>query len=159
MGGCGLKKVTKWLQFRSKKNTRWGSRVHPQGVPLVVTLWALRPSYQPGGSRRFPHVAITFIYRTVGLRRAVEDFISQVLQTLVGLILTSSDSWALLGFPHLCLDYTTLLAACQELFLKFRLFFIPPPPAVRVMGEGLTDSRGSACSSQVAFPSPFVPLL
>ena len=152
MGGCGLKKVTKWLQFRSKKNTRWGSRVHPQGVPLVVTLWALRPSYQPGGSRRFPHVAITFIYRTVGLRRAVEDFISQVLQTLVGLTLTSSDSWALLGFPHLCLDYTTLLAACQELFLRSGSFLSRRPQRSGSWGKVLQTLVGQPVP--LGLPSP-----
>ena len=87
----------------------------------------------------------TFISRTTGLR-AVEDFVVGVLLTLVGLTLTSSVSWALLPIPHLCLDYTILLAACQELFLN-QAHFYPAAPS----GQGLGGR-----SYRLSWVSPFL---
>ena len=66
----------------------------------------------------------TFIYRTTGLR-AVEDFVVEVLLTLVGHTLML---FAPLGlcFPSLifCLDYNTPFGGCQALFLFFFIFFL-----------------------------------
>ena len=100
-----------------------------------------------------PRCWSTFIYRTTGLR-AVGDFVSQVLQTLVGHTLTSSDSWALLGFPQL---FAPALASCG---------FQGHPPAVpfiyrtlRLRAVGVMGCRSYRLSwvspfLRVAYPSP-----
>ena len=83
--------------------------------------WEIFGAVLPSSALRFSaprRCWSTFIFRTTGLR-AVEDFINQVLLTLVGLTLTSSDSWALLGIPHLWLHYNTDFLICQVFFWNF----------------------------------------
>jgi hypothetical protein len=107
VGGRDNEKVTNWLQNVAIKKIPVRNPVFiPKGWPSVVTLWALRPSYQPGGSRRSPHVATTFIFRTVGLRRAVEDFVGGVLLTLVGHTDCPAPHWV--GFAPLPSFVSTL---------------------------------------------------
>ena len=72
----------------------------------------MRPSYQPRGPRRSPVVALTFIYRRVGLRPAV-----------VSSARTYGLSWVApsVALPrlNLCLHYSRSFEVCQPLFGNF----------------------------------------
>ena len=112
----------------------------PRLTAPCVGAGALRPSCRPlRSSSQTPAAAGSHLYTATTGLRAVGDFVVGVLQTHVGRTLTFRPLGLCPASPCLCLDYSTLLAICQALFLFF--------------------FGGQACLSLFSFPPRAVPTL